>query len=161
MGIEALKIAVYRRLPRSLQIRAVRLATPSFTVGAIGLITDDGTRVLLVRPTYRDGWLPPGGFLNKGETPVQALEREVQEELGLRISFAEPHRVFFDVRRRGVTFVSAGVLPLGTQATGRSPEIAEVAWFSLDDLPQLPNDFYEGIPPEDLEAIRRAAPRTS
>lgn len=156
MVLEALKVAVYRRLPRPLKIRAVRFATPNFTVGALALITDDGGRLLLVRPTYRQGWLPPGGFLQRRETPVEALVREVEEELGLTMTFAEPHRVFFDVRRQGVTFVSVGVLPAGATPTLRSPELADVAWFRLDDLPQLPSDFHEGLPPEDLEAVRRA-----
>lgn len=156
MGLVAWKVAVYKRLPRPLQLRAVRLATPNFTVGAIGLVTDDGARLLLVRPAYRDGWLPPGGFLARGETPVQALQREVREELGLTMEFAEPHRVYFDLRRQGVTFISVGVVPVGTQGRIRSAELDEVGWFALDALPRLPNDFHEGLPEEDLEAVRRA-----
>lgn len=156
MGPESLKIAVYKRLPRSLQVRAVRLSTPNFTVGAIGLVTDDGTRLLLVRPTYRRGWLPPGGFLGRRETPVQALQRELQEELAVDLAFAEPHRVFFDVARQAVTFVSVGVLPAGAVPRVVTPELSEVAWFALDALPPLPSDFHEGIPAEDVAAVRAA-----
>lgn len=160
MVLEAVKVALYKRLPRTLQLRAVRWATPNFTVGAIGLITDDGQRLLLVRPTYRHGWLPPGGFLGRGETPVEALQREIQEEIGVQMTFAEPHRVFFDVRKQGVTFVSVGVLPRGAAPRVQSPELAEVGWHAIDHLPDLPNDFYEGLPQEDLDAVRRAGQRT-
>ena len=161
MDLTSLKVTVYRRLPRRLQRRAVRLATPNFTLGAIGLITVDGNQVLLVRPSYRDGWVPPGGFLARREHPVEALEREVEEELGLRLTFAPWHRVAFDARRQGVAFVSVAVVPAGTVVVPRSPEILEVGWFPLDDLPPMPNDFYEGMPPEDLEALRQAALRRS
>lgn len=154
--LEALKIAVYKRLPRPLQQQAVRWGTPNFTVGAVGLVTDGDGRVLLVRTTYRQGWLPPGGFLGRKEVPAEALHREVWEELGLRMTFAEPHRVYFDVRRQGVTFVCVGVLPPGQVPKVRGPELTDARWFGLEEIPPLPNDFHEGIPEEDLEAIRRA-----
>ena len=154
--LEALEVAVYKRLPRPLQRLAVRWATPNFTVGAIGLITDREQRLLLVRTTYRQGWLPTGGFLGRREEPVEALRREVEEELGLQMGFQEPHRVFFDVRRQSVTFVSVGLLPEGQVPQVRGPELSDVRWFALDEIPPLPNDFHEGIPEEDLEAIRRA-----
>ncbi len=156
MDLEALKIAVYKRLPRPLQNWAVRYGTPNFTVGAIGLITDDGSRLLLVRPTYRNGWLPPGGFLGRKETPVEAIEREIEEELGVRMTFAPPHRVYFDVRRQSVTFISVGVFPSDASPVITGPELAEVAWYSLNELPPPPDDFHEGLHPEDLEAVRRA-----
>ena len=154
MDLQALKLAVYRRLPRGAQVRAVRLATPNFTVGTIGLITRDGTSVLLVRPSYREGWLPPGGFIDKGELPLEALTREIEEELGVRMSFEPTHRVAFDLRRQGITFVSAGLAPPGAQFVVRRPELLEAAWFPLDALPPLPHDFFEGMPEEDLDAMR-------
>lgn len=154
--LEALKVAVYKRLPRPLQLQAVRWGTPNFTVGAIGLITDGQGRLLLVRPTYRRGWLPTGGFLGRGETATEALRREVEEELGLQMGFEEPHRVYLDVRRQGVTFISVGVLPAGQEPRLRGPELSDLRWFGLDEIPSLPNDYHEGLPEEDLEAIRRA-----
>lgn len=47
------------------------------------LFRDDAGRILLVKPTYKDGWDIPGGYVEPGESPKQAAAREVQEELGL------------------------------------------------------------------------------
>lgn len=41
--------------------------------------------VLLVNPTYKDGWELPGGYLMPDETPTSALARELLEELGTHL----------------------------------------------------------------------------
>ena len=153
--VDNAKLAIYRRLPRRLQVLAARHGTPNFTIGTIGLITHDGSDLLLVRPSYRNGWVPPGGFVGVGETPLEALSREIQEELGVRMEFGPAHRVAFDVARRGVTFVSAALAPGDAEFRVRTRELEEVGWFPIDDLPPLPHDFFEGVPEEDLEALRR------
>lgn len=59
-----------------------RVATPRVAAGV--LFRDDDGRVLLVKPTYKDGWDIPGGYVEPGESPKQAAVREVEEELGLK-----------------------------------------------------------------------------
>ncbi|MBI1758778.1 MAG: NUDIX hydrolase [Actinobacteria bacterium] len=60
------------------------MARPRVAAGV--LIRDPGGRVLLVKPTYKDGWDLPGGYVEPGETPTQACVREAAEELGLAIT---------------------------------------------------------------------------
>lgn len=60
------------------------MAKPRVAAGA--LFFDDQGYALLVKPTYKDGWDIPGGYVEPGETPVEACQREVKEELGLEIS---------------------------------------------------------------------------
>jgi len=49
---------------------------------AAALIRDEQGRVLLVRPTYKEGWLLPGGALEPDESPLTACRRELSEEIG-------------------------------------------------------------------------------
>jgi 8-oxo-dGTP diphosphatase len=58
------------------------MARPRVASGA--LFFDAEGRLLLVKPTYKDGWDIPGGYVEPGETPREACEREVAEELGIR-----------------------------------------------------------------------------
>ena len=56
--------------------------TPRVAAGV--LFTDDQDRILMVVPTYKDYYDIPGGYVEHGETPYQAAQREVHEELGIK-----------------------------------------------------------------------------
>ena len=58
-----------------------RFATPRVAAGVI--FRDELGRVLLVKPTYKQGWDIPGGYVEIGESPRDAAIREVREELGI------------------------------------------------------------------------------
>ena len=65
----------------------VRLLIPRHYVGAVGAVFNDAGQVLLVkhvfRPTY--AWGLPGGWVERGENPAEAVRRELEEELNLLI----------------------------------------------------------------------------
>jgi 8-oxo-dGTP diphosphatase len=54
-------------------------------VGADALLRDQQDRILLVDPKYKPDWDMPGGMAEANEPPVDALRRELKEELGLDI----------------------------------------------------------------------------
>ncbi|ARF59598.1 NUDIX domain-containing protein [Streptomyces gilvosporeus] len=58
-----------------------RMATPRMAAGA--LFFDDQNQVLLVKPSYKPKWEIPGGYIERGESPMAACRREVEEELGI------------------------------------------------------------------------------
>jgi 8-oxo-dGTP diphosphatase len=60
------------------------MARPRIAAGL--LIRDNEGRILMVKPTYKDGWDIPGGYVEPGESPAQAAAREVVEELGVAVS---------------------------------------------------------------------------
>ncbi|TBL30045.1 NUDIX hydrolase [Verrucosispora sp. SN26_14.1] len=57
------------------------VATPRVAAGAL-FLNNEG-HVLLVRPSYKNHWDIPGGYVEPGESPRAACVREVEEELGL------------------------------------------------------------------------------
>ncbi len=46
------------------------------------LVTPEG-KVVLARHSYKSGWSFPGGGVGRGEAPVDAVRRELREELGV------------------------------------------------------------------------------
>lgn len=62
-------------------------------VAAAVLLRHDGSFLLAQRPSrtvYAGYWEFPGGKVEPGETPAQALVREVREEIGVHITQADP-----------------------------------------------------------------------
>ncbi len=63
---------------------------PERPIAAVGafIVREDG-RILMVRRAHDPGageWSIPGGAIELGETSVEAVRREVEEEVGIRIS---------------------------------------------------------------------------
>ena len=50
---------------------------------AVLMVNDDGKLLLCERRDFRNSWQFPQGGVDRGETLVQALHREMDEELGL------------------------------------------------------------------------------
>lgn len=50
------------------------------------LLTDEAGNILILDPTYKPTWDIPGGAVEGNESPAQAAEREVREEVGLAVS---------------------------------------------------------------------------
>lgn len=59
---------------------------PKKFAGSGALFFDDAGRVLVLKTTYRDGWIIPGGIVDEDESPLQACVRECKEELGIDVS---------------------------------------------------------------------------
>jgi 8-oxo-dGTP diphosphatase len=106
------------------------------------LVLDDEGRVLLARRAYEPQagkWDLPGGFLEEGEAPLDALRRELREEAAVEIEPLELVGVWTD--RYGDD--DDAIATLNVYWTARivsgeptpADDVAELAWFPLEDLP--------------------------
>jgi len=132
---------LWQKAPAGLRRLVVRATNTRFTVTAGAIIFNEAGDVLLLKHFFRagSGWGLPGGFLKRGEQPLDALRRELNEEIGLEIrdveifwarSFKRPRQIELLYRAKAI----GGAEP-------RSMEVERAAWFSPDELPfGLPQD---------------------
>ena len=119
------------------------LVVPSAT----GLVFDRDERVLLVRHADAGVWVPPGGAIDPGETPQDAVVREVFEEAAVHVEPVALRGVFGGpacrVRYRNgdeVEYVMAVFECRALSGTPRADgvETLEARWVATAELAELP-----------------------
>lgn len=125
-------------------LHSMFLITRGMTLGVRAVVSSEDGQFLLVRHTYTPGWHFPGGGVERNQTPQQALASELAQETGLEI--LEPpilHGIFFNraVSKRDYVLVYLCQTKETMLAKPSSPEIAELDFFGVGDLP---NDIDPG-----------------
>lgn len=65
----------------------MRVSTSERRAFSVATFILNGADVLLIKHKTLELWLPVGGEVESGETPLEAAQREVKEETGLDVEF--------------------------------------------------------------------------
>lgn len=115
------------------------LLSRPMTLGVRGIVYDSNEKsVFLIRHTYVAGWHFPGGGVERGETLLTALARELAEEGN--IEFLAPPQLksmHFNHLASPRDHVAVYLITQFRQTAPHRPnmEIAEAGFFKIDDLP--------------------------
>ena len=105
-----------------------------FTLGAYAIILDTQQRVLLCQRNDIDRWNLPGGGVESGETPWEAVVREVNEEIGLSVRVKRLLGVYAYPPANDVIFSFLCERVAGEPTL--SEEAKAIAYFAADQLPE-------------------------
>ena len=137
-ALHRLALGAFRLLPTPARRLAVRSLSPTFTAGAVAVVLDETDRILLVRQAYRGRWGLPGGLMKRGEVPLEALLREVSEEVGMAVVVqGEPEVVLDPVPRRIDVVFLARPAERSVEPKPSSAEIEALRWATPEDLPPI------------------------
>ncbi len=120
----------------------------------VGGYTIHNDKVLLIHHRKLDLWLPPGGHIDKDETPDDALIRELKEELNLDIEILNRNDVPCEGNLRKILAIPfhVNVHSVGDhdhccffyvckpknpeKISANQSELKNFAWFSIEELQQ-------------------------
>jgi 8-oxo-dGTP diphosphatase len=131
----------------------VTAATRPRKLVVAALVRDDAGRVLLTQrradqpmPLY---WEFPGGKIEPGEAPIDALARELAEELGCRARVGRIDEVVFHAYEDFDLYMLVYVCAL--EDAPRAVEVAQLAWVPPAALPSY------RVLPADVALVERLA----
>jgi ADP-ribose pyrophosphatase YjhB (NUDIX family) len=118
-----------------------------FTIGTFAIIFDSDKKILLCHRRDYDLWNLPGGTLEAGESPWEAVIREVKEETGLEVKIERLAGIYHKPEKNEICFsyvceATGGTLTLNDEAD-------QIVYFAMTDIPH-------NTSPKQVERIKDA-----
>ena len=121
---------------------------------SVAIFCRNGGEVLLVRHRRLGTWLPVGGELEPGETPLEAARRELREETGLEGDFpaglgvdgTPPGLIGYEEHQagaKGLHLNFAFVADVATRQLTPCPEWSEARWVASGGELECPRNVAE------------------
>ncbi len=104
----------------------------------------DRTQILLVKRRDVPVWVLPGGGIDPGESPEDAIVREILEETGLRVKVLRICNTYLPINKLAhpTNLYECSIL---SGSPSPSSETKEARFFSLSSLPLMPPPYSEWI----------------
>jgi len=117
-------------------------------IPSVAAIIRDGQGRILLQGKAEDVWSLPAGAIEPGETPAQAVVREVWEETGLIVRPLYIAGVFSGENGFRFTYANGDAVEytvilfecekIGGELIGRDKETLKLEYFTPDEMPRLP-----------------------
>ena len=106
---------------------------PTHIIAGAGIVLNEKDEILMVK-THNAGWVFPGGQVEVGENVIDAVKREVMEEVGLKVKNIRYYK--------SQPWAFSGSLLLGffceldgsDEITLDTNELAQAGWFSPEEI---------------------------
>lgn len=130
-----------------MSVPTIRLAVDAVV---FGYDPKDGISVLLIKRKYdpfQGKWAIPGGLVLENESLEKAVERELEEETGVKVDYLEQLYTFGEVNRdprnRVVAVAYYGLVKKSDFHLYASTDAEDAKWFNWDELPSVAFDHAE------------------
>jgi 8-oxo-dGTP pyrophosphatase MutT (NUDIX family) len=107
------------------------VAFPKHRLAAAVAVINDDKKVLLIK-NWKRGWEFPGGYVENGESAIDAAIREVKEEAGIQVQLKRFCGITQDVENSRCTLIFLGE-PVNKDQLIAQDDAIDAGYFSLDE----------------------------
>jgi 8-oxo-dGTP diphosphatase len=127
-------LKIYKILPVWLRFKISYFLADKFVVGMVAFVVKD-KKLLLMNHSYQYSWGLPGGWMKRGEDLTSVMEREIEEEIGMKVKVVDIFEVR-SVKYQPVIDVVVVCKVVSGKIKVDQVEVEEAKFFPLNALPK-------------------------